>query len=278
MPRIRVVTDSTADFAAESPESLGITVVPLQVLFGQESFRDKVDLSVDAFYQRLRTSKLVPTTSAPSLGTFEETYAALLREADHVISIHIADKLSGTWSAAKTAAQNVAPERITVLDSGQITLCLGWSAMHAAARAEQGAEGDTIVQELHDQFPRLRVYAALDTLEFLQRGGRIGKAQAFLGTLLHIKPIILVQGGEVLPVERVRTRAAAVRRLVDLATAVPCERLAALHGDAPEAAQEVQELLTQRLPGREVPIGEIGAVLGTHAGPGVFGVACLLAH
>lgn len=278
MPRIRVVTDSTADFAPEPPENLGITVVPLQVLFGQESFRDKVDLPVDAFYQRLRTSKVVPTTSAPSVGTLEETYAALLREADHVISVHIAASLSGTWSAAKTAAQNVAPERITVLDSGQITLCLGWSAMHAAVRADQGAAADTIVQELQDLFPRLRVYAALDTLEFLQRGGRIGKARALLGTLLNIKPIILVQGGEVLPAERVRTHAAAVRRLVDIAAALPCERLAALHGDAPEAAQEVQELLTQRLPGREVPIGEIGAVLGTHAGPGVFGVACLLAH
>lgn len=277
MSRIRVVTDSTADFD-RPPEELGITVVPLAVLFGQEAFRDKLDLSIDAFYERLRTSRLMPTTSAPSVGAFEETYRRLLDEADHVISIHISARLSATWAAANSAAQNVAPERITVLDSGQITLCLGWMALHAAERAQRGDEVQAIVSELEDMFPRLRVYAVLDTLEFLQRGGRIGRASALLGTLLNVKPIIVVQNGEVLPFERVRTRGAAVRRLVEVVSGLPIERVGILHGDSAEAADEAHRLLAERCPGWSVSRGQIGAVLGTHAGPGVFGAACLLAR
>lgn len=277
MARLRVVTDSTADFAPEPAEDLGITVVPLTVIFGRESFQDKAELSTHAFYERLRASKALPTTSAPSVGAFEAAYERLLHEADHVLSIHIAASLSATWSAAKTAAQNVAPERITVLDSGQITLCLGWAAMHAAERAKREAGVETIVHELQELFPRLRLYPALDTLEFLQRGGRIGKASAFLGALLHIKPILLIQHGEVLPAERVRTRAAAVRRLADIAASLSLERLGVIHGDAPDSAAELHQLLRQRFPERDLPIGEIGSVLGTHAGPGVFGFACLMA-
>jgi DegV family protein with EDD domain len=277
MPGIKVVTDSTADFA-DAPDALGITVVPLAVLFGNDAYRDKLDLSVDAFYARLRTTKLMPTTSAPSVGAFEATYRQLLENADHVISVHLAARLSATCEAARTAARNVAPERVTVLDSGQVTLCLGWMAAHAAQRAAQGAGVDAIVSELERMFPRLRVYAVLDTLEFLQRGGRIGKASALVGALLSIKPIIVIDRGEVLPFERVRTRTAAVRRLVDVVSGLRVERIGILHGDDSTAADEAYRILMAREPTREISRGQIGAVLGTHAGPGVFGAAVLLAE
>lgn len=278
MSRIRVVTDSTADFAPRSAEQLGVTVVPLSVVFGRESLLDKTELSIDQFYQRLRSGKDTPTTSAPSVGAFEETYRQVLADADHVISLHISAKLSATWGAAKTAAENVAPDRITVLDSGQITLCLGWAAEHAAARAEEGCEVQTIVRELEDMFARLRVYAVLDTLEFLQRGGRIGKARALLGTLLNVKPILLIQHGEVLPFERVRTRLAAVRRLAEIVADIPhLEKIGVLEADATEASRAVLELVQRQFPEREIPVARVGAVLGTHGGPGIFGVACLTA-
>jgi DegV family protein with EDD domain len=279
VPRIGVVTDSTADFPGDAQERLGIEMVPLSVIWDRDTFRDKIDLTIADFYTLMRQRSTLPTTSAPSAGLFEETYERLLGECDHVISIHLADRLSATCGVARSAAERVGKGRVSVVDSGQTTMCLGWLAMRAAELGQEGLEPAAIVQQVESWVPRLRLYAVLDTLENVQRGGRIGRAQALLGSLLNFKPLILVKQGEVLPIERPRSRASAMRRIVDVAASQGrIEKVAVANGDAPEVMDELARMVSERVPGLPVDRGEIGIVLGTHAGPGVFGVATLLAE
>jgi fatty acid kinase fatty acid binding subunit len=277
--RIAVVTDSTADFPGDAQERLGIEMVPLTVIWDQDSFRDKIDLKITDFYQLMRQRTTLPTTSAPSAGAFEETYERLLGEADHVVSVHLAGKLSATLDVARSAAERVGGGRVSVVDSGQTTMCLGWLAMRAAELGAEGAEPTAIVRELESWVPRLRLYAVLDTLTNLQRGGRIGRAQALVGSILNFKPLILVQEGQVLPIERPRSRASALRRIVDVAASQGrVLKVGVAEGDAPEVMDDLTRMVGERIPDVPLDRGEIGIVLGTHAGPGVFGVATLLAE
>jgi DegV family protein with EDD domain len=279
VPRIGVVTDSTADFPGDAQARLGIEMVPLSVIWDRDTFRDKIDLSIDEFYKLMRQRSTLPTTSAPPAGLFEETYERLLGEVDHVIAVMLAGKLSATYDVARQAADRVGKGRVSVVDSGQTTMCLGWLAMRAAEMGGEGAEPATIVKELEGWVPRLRLYAVLDTLTNLQRGGRIGRAQALVGSLLNFKPLILVKESEVLPVERPRSRASAMRRIVDVvASQGKIQKLGVAEGDAPEIMSDLMRMVGERLPGVPIDRGEIGIVLGTHAGPGVFGVAALLAE
>lgn len=279
MPRVAVVTDSTADLPSGMAEDLAIRVVPLNVHWEGATYRDKIDLAADEFYRRLAEARELPKTSAPAVGLFEEIYQELLAEHEGVVSVHISARLSGTCSAALAAAQSVAPERIVVIDSRQLSLCLGWLAVEAARLARQDAPLVAVAEHVRRLLPRVNLYAALDTLEFLQRGGRIGRAQALIGSLLSVKPIVQIQDGEVAPVDRVRTRAAALRRLVELTTSLPSiQALGVLHGAAPEQAAALRDELAIRFPGQQIVTSEIGAVIGTHAGPGVYGVAYLLAE
>ena len=279
MPRIAVVTDSTADFPGDAQERLGIEMVPLTVIWDRDSFRDKFDLRIVDFYRLMRERSTLPTTSAPSAGAFEETYERLLGEADHVISVHLAGKLSATLDVARGAAERVGRGKISVVDSGQTTMCLGWMAIRAAELAAEGAEPIAIVRELESWVPRLRLYAVLDSLTNLQRGGRIGRAQALVGSLLNFKPLLLVREGQVLPIERPRSRASAMRRIVDVAASQgKIEKIGVAEGDAPEIMADLVRMVGERVPGVPIDRGEIGIVLGTHAGPGVFGVAALLAE
>jgi DegV family protein with EDD domain len=279
VPRIGVVTDSTADFPGDARERLGIETVPLSVIWDRDTFRDKVDLSIDDFYRLMKERTTLPTTSAPAPSLFEETYERLLGEVDHVISVHLGDKLSATCQSARNAAERVGKGRVSVVDSGQTTVCLGWLAMRAAELGQQDVEPAAIVKELEGWVPRLRLYAVLDTLTFVQRGGRIGRAQALVGSLLNFKPLILVNQGEVFPIERPRSRTSAMRRIVDVvASQGRIEKVAVAQGDAPEVLDDLARMVGERLPGVPVERAEIGIVLGTHAGPGVFGVAALLAE
>lgn len=277
MPKIGVVTDSTADFPGDARERLGIEVVPLSVTWDRDTFRDKIDLSTEEFYRMLPARPTVPKTAAPAPGLFEQAYEKLLGQADHVVSVHLAGKLSATYDVARGAAERVGGGRVSVIDSGQTTMCLGWLAMRAVELGAEGASTEQVVGEVRSWVPRLRLYAVLDTLEYLKRGGRIGRAQALMGALLNIKPLISVRDGEVHPVERIRSRAAAMRRLVDVvATQGTLARLGILHGATPEILDELERLFRERLPGHTFERAEIGIVLGTHAGPGVFGACCLL--
>ena len=279
MSRIGVVTDSTADFPGDAQQRLGIVVVPLSVTWDRETFRDKVDLSTADFYAMLRQRDSLPKTSAPPAGLFEEAYEQLLGRVDHVVSVHISSKLSGTCDIARGAAERVGGGRVTVIDSLQTTMCQGWLAMRAAELGAEGVGPEQVVDEVRSWVPRLRLYAVLDTLEYLQKGGRIGRARALMGAMLNIKPMLTLRDGEAHPVERVRSRAAGMRRLVDvLASQGSPARVGILHGAAPEVLDELERLFKERLPDHTFERAEIGSVLGTYAGPGVFGACGLVAE
>ncbi len=277
MSRIRVVTDSTADMDEGEAERLGITMVPLNVHWNGETYQDKVEIGIDEFYRKLREEKGTPRTSQPSAGLFEEAYRALLKECDGIVSVHISSKLSGTFNSAELAAKSVAPDKIAVIDSLTTAFPLGIAAMRVARLAEDGATLRECAALAEDVIPRLRLIAAVDTLEFLRRGGRIGRAQAFAGNLLSIKLVFQVLGGEVIPVDRVRTRAATIKRTAEAVRDLgPVEEMAVLHGDNPAPGDQLLKLLLDFHAGSEVQRGRIGPVLGTHTGPGVFGVGVLL--
>lgn len=278
MPTIGIVTDSTADFPGDAREQLGIEMIPLSVTWDRDSYRDKQDLSTADFYAMMKQRPSLPKTSAPPVGLIEQTYEELLGRVDRVVSVHLAGKLSGTLDAARGAAERVGGGRIAVVDSGNTSMCLGWLAMRAAALGREGASSEAVVAELEAMKPRLRLYAVLDSLENLQKGGRIGRAQALLGSLLNFKPLITIRDGAVLPVERPRSRQAAMRRIADVvASQGSVVRVGVLHGGLPEVQGDLERVVRERLPDAALDRGEIGSVLGTHAGP-VFGVMALLAE
>jgi DegV family protein with EDD domain len=279
MGRVRVVTDSLANIPPEMVEELGITVVPTNVHFGQEVYRNGVDLTSEEFYLRLANSSILPTTSQPSVGIFEEVYRRLGRETGQIISLHIPALVSGTFNSAHTAAQALPDLEIAVMDSSNISMALGWLVVKAARAAQQGKDLCEIVALAEETIPRLRLLAAVDTLEYAYRGGRLGKGKALMGTLLRVKPIVQILRGEVLPVENVRTRHKALQRLVELvAEKAPFEEVAVPHTNAPDVAQEVRGMLAAIHPVDRIPITEAGPVLGAHAGPGAVGIACVLAE
>jgi DegV family protein with EDD domain len=276
---VAVVTDSTADLEPEVQQRLGLATVPLVVNWDGQTFRDKIDLSPGEFYRRLRTSKSLPKTGAPSLAAFEGVFREQLRQHDSVICINLAARLSGTYEVARRAAETVDPQHIWVVDSGSVSIGIGWLAESAVTLASQGLPPAEIARELEQARERLRILALLETLTFLQRGGRLGRAAALAGTLLSVKPILSVRDGEVAPVERVRTMNGAIRRLVELVAAQgPVERLGVMHADSADNAHEVEGLLKARFPEVSIDRGELGPVVGTHGGPGLIGVGILLAR
>lgn len=271
-----VVTDSTADFAGISPDELAIQVVPLTVNWGQDVMRDRIDVTTEEFYERLRYDKTLPKTAAPPVGIFEDLFRSLLAEHDEIISVHIASKLSATHGVAASAARSVDPQRIHVMDSRSVSVGVGWLAAQAAMLSIDGVPAARVVDELEEMADRLRLFLTLDTLESLQRGGRIGRASAFVGGLLNVKPVLQVLDGEIHPVERVRTRNASVRRMAELTDLLgPKDLVAVVHGGC---RGEAEALVTQISGEERVPIAEIGSVVGTHAGPGVLGIGCVLAR
>lgn len=277
--KVRIVTDSTADMDDGDVERLGISVVPLNVHWNEKTYRDKVDLTIDEFYQKLREEKGAPRTSQPSVGQFEELYRELLAEADSIVSIHISSKISGTCNAAQVAAQHVAPERIAVVDSRILCYSLGVLATRTAQIAQGGASLPECVAYAEALVPRLRLFAAADTLEYLRRGGRLTRAQAFAGTLLSIKPLIQLVDGEIIPAERVRTRAAAIKKMAELVIGLgSLEEAAVLYADDPEPAEQLYRMLRGAYPELPIRRGRTGAVVGAHNGPGLYGVYALLAE
>jgi DegV family protein with EDD domain len=276
---IAVITDSTADLQPELQERFGLTMVPLIVNWDGQTYRDKIDLSTTEFYRRLRMSRTLPKTGAPSLAAFEAAFRDQLQQHTTIICIDLAARLSGTYEVARRAAESVDPRRIRVVDSGSVSICMGWLAEAAATLAASGQEPDEIVSQLQEMRGRLRILALVETLEFLQRGGRVGRAAALAGTLLSVKPILSLRDGEIAPVERVRTMNGALRRLVELVVAHgPIERLGVTHGDSSTNAATVEQQLRARLPEITIDQGELGPVVGTHGGPGVIGVGMLLAR
>lgn len=276
---VRVVTDSTADVPADMVAALGITVIPSYVVFGSESYRDGVELTKPQFYEKLLTAQTVPATAAPSPHVYEEAYRRLAKEADEIISIHLASKYSSLYSSASIGAREVSGATIAMVDSEQVTMGYGWMVVAAAEAAQQGATLAQIVDLVEGMKPRSQVLAVLDTLEYLYRGGRVAWVEAMLGTLLRIKPILSVRLGEILLLERARTLERALGRLVDTIRALgSLERAIVLHANAPELAQRIADQLQALDPDWDRLIGHAGVTIASHTGPGAVGIACVTAE
>ncbi|MFP4437600.1 MAG: DegV family protein [Chloroflexaceae bacterium] len=272
---VKIVVDSTADMPAELCREFDIQVVPLQVRFDDEAFRDGIDISRDEFYQRLVTSPTLPTTSTPPPGAFVEVYERLARETDAILAIHLSGKLSSTVGVARKAAEMVPQVRIEVVDSHSLAMVMVYMAVAAGAAARNGAGVDELIPLVNRVRERAFFYVGLDTLHYLEKGGRIGRARAFLGTLLNVKPLIEVRDGEVHPLEQVRTGKRMMARLVELVQAqTPVEELALLYTSQREKAEALLEQIVaqQIFPRERIQLVQMGGVIGTHAGPGAVGV------
>ena len=270
---VRVVTDSACDLPDELVAELGIEVVPLSIRFGHDEFVDRQDLSTDEFWRRLSESSVLPETSAPAAGAFEKVFRTLADDgATGIVCINLSSKLSATMQAAQVAAKAVADScPVEVVDSLHVTMGLGNLCLAAARQAAAGGSVDAIVADVIDRRDRTRLYGTLDTLEFLKKGGRVGNARALLGSMLAIKPVVEVRDGVVEEAGKVRTRSKALRLLVDKVKEGPVESLAVMHGQAPDL-DELLDMLDPLVPRSEIVVGQVGPVIGTHAGPRVIGV------
>ena len=270
---VRVVTDSACDLPDDLIERNGIGVVPLTIRFGTEELIDRKELSTDEFWRRLADSDVLPETSAPSAGAFEGAFRRMVEDgATGIICINLSSKLSATMQSAQVAAQAVQADcPVVVIDSLMVSMGLGSLCLTAAQRAADGDSLESIVANVTDRRNRSKLYGALDTLEFLKKGGRVGNARALLGTMLAIKPVLEVRDGVVEEAGKVRTRSKALRLLVDRVKEGPFENLSVLHGNAPDV-DELLDLLEPLATRDQIVVGQIGPVIGTHAGPRVIGV------
>jgi DegV family protein with EDD domain len=269
---VRIVTDSSADLAPDDAARLGVEVVPLSIRFGDEEFTDGVDLSVAEFYEKLSTSADLPETAAPAPGAFE---AAFKRQAgagaDAVVCINLSSGLSATYQSAQTAA-SASDLDVRVVDSRSITSGLGTQVILAAEAAADGASADEVVALAESLSARTHIIGALDTLDNLKKGGRIGNAQALLGSLLSIKPLLDISSGEVEEAGKARTRRRALEWLRDQVFALPAvEHLCVAHGMATDL-DDMLELLSPRFPADSMRVTTIGPTIGTHGGPRVMGL------
>lgn len=278
MSTVRIVTDSACDLHPATIERLGITVVPLSIRFGSEEFTDRVELSADAFWSKLAASTVLPETAAPSPGAFEEAFrAAAAAGAAGVVCITLSSKLSATYQSAMLAAGAVRDLiDVRVVDSLSITMGLGTMCIAAGEAAAGGASLDAVEQAARELVGRTHVYGAVDTLENLKKGGRIGGAQAMIGTLLSVKPILDISTGAVEPAGKQRTRAKSFAHLASLVADAKTRygavhHLAVMHGNATDIDQ-LLDLLAPHYDRASIVVGPIGAVIGTHGGRGVVGV------
>jgi DegV family protein with EDD domain len=276
---IKIVTDSTCDLPEATVAEYGITVVPLYINFGDQSYLDGVELSRQEFYKRLPDCDPLPTTAAPGPEVFRQTYERLADEgASEVLSIHISISLSATVDVARLGAKETGAAPVTVLDSRQLSLGTGFLVLTAAKAAAEGRSMDEIISLLEEQVSRTHVFAALDTLEFLRRSGRMNWAMASLGTVLQIKPLLKMYDGNP-TAERVRTRNRATKRLINLLSdLVPLEKVALVHTHAPDRAEALRQQVQHLLPEGEIPSVDITPVIGAHIGPGAAGFACVAAR
>lgn len=272
---IRIVTDSTCDLTPEQAAQFGIAaVVPLYVRFGEDQYQDGVTIDRQKFHQLLKTNPNFPTTSQPSVGDFAHVYEQY--KGDEIVSIHISRELSGTLASAE-AARDLSGANVTIIDSRNVNAGLALLLMEACRLAREGATAAQIKTEIEALVPRVRLIFAVETLENLRRGGRIGGAQAFLGSMLQFKPVITIKNGRVEPLERVRTMAKAVARLKELAaqdlSSQSRRRACFMHVAAPAAADNLKNALAAEVKLDESLVIEAGPVIATHAGPGAVGIA-----
>lgn len=275
MAQVRVVTDSTADLPLALQQELHIRVVPLTVHFGDQVLKDGVDISSQEFFRRQSTSSQLPRTSAPAPGEFLAAYEPLVASGADVVSIHLSSKLSGTLQSAQLGAGMVSTGRVETVDSRSASLGVGFIAVGAARLAHRGASLDEVVAWCRSCADRMQLILAIDTLEYLQKNGRIGRAAALLGGVLGVKPILALADGAVVPVSQVRGKSKVLPRALEVAAARVAPgrrvRLAVMHGDAEAEAQAWLQAFGGQYEVVQSVTGVIGPVLGAHTGPGVVG-------
>jgi DegV family protein with EDD domain len=269
---IKIVTDSSADLPAAVAQEMGISVVPLYVRFGDEVYRERVDLNDDEFYQKLLYGGVHPVTVQPNPNDFAEVYRELSREADGILSIHISSKLSGTPNSASQAKKMITSEcPIEVLDSQTITAALGLITIAAAEAANAGKGLPEVKAVAEEAMLNTYVLCLLDTLKYLLLGGRIGKAKALLGSALRVKPLITVKDGEVVPIAQVRSRAKGIEYLCDfIKNATDVEDLAVAYSTTLDDAQALSQRVASMFTKTEVRLTRLGTTLGVHTGPGTL--------
>ena len=273
---IAIVTDSTADLPADLAAQKGIRVIPLNVHFGTEVFRDGVDLDADRFYERLVGGDVFPTTSQPSVGAFTDLYREISQTCDAIISVHISSKIGGTCNSAEQAKEAVGEGtcRIEIVDTLQASVSLGLIAMGVAEAVRAGA-GMEEALETADRLTRsARLFGVVDTLEYLHKGGRIGRAQMLLGSILKIKPVLSMIDGVAAPVERTRTFTRGLRRLRTICEEMaPLSALSVIDSTEPEVADRLAADLADFAPGGQILRARFGPILGTYLGPRAIGIA-----
>jgi len=272
---VRIVTDSSADLPQNLIDQHDITVLPCYVVVDDQTYKDGIEIQADAFYARLQAEGRTPTTSQPTVADFQALYRDLVSQGHQVISIHVSAKLSGTLNSAEQAkASLVDSSQVEIIDSRLASIPLGLAVLDAASILETGAEFHQAADKIRQGLDRHHGLFALDTLEYLHKGGRIGKARAFMGSVLSVKPILRIQDGEAHPVERPRNRDQAIRRLVELAQDLaPVQRLAVIYSTDPERMATLKQDLTGLLPADQIIEARFGSTLGTYIGPDALGVA-----
>ncbi|MBI4187156.1 MAG: DegV family protein [Chloroflexi bacterium] len=272
---IKIVTDSSADLPPALVEELGISVVPLYVRFGEDVYRDRVDIKEDEFYRRLTHDPVHPSTTQPTPKDFADVYQKLSLEADGIVSIHISSKLSGTCNSALQGKEIAAVKTpIEIVDSLTLTMGLGFIVIAAAKLARAGGTMVEVVKEARRIIPDIQLLGLLDTLKYLALGGRIGKAKALLGSVLNVKPLLTLKEGEVMPAGQVRSRSKGIERLADFIKSVPnIQDLAVIYNTAPDEAQALAEQVSSIFPRERILLARLGPMLGVHCGPGILFVA-----
>jgi len=272
---VKVVTDSTCDIPPQLMQDLGITAVPIYVVFGDKSYRDKLDIGDDEFYEKLVHGPVHPTTSIPTPKDFADVYNKLAQETDEIISIPITSKESGTYNAAVLAKELVTRKcRIEVVDSLSMSMALGLLVAEAGRQAKAGASLDKVTELVRRTIPKVHLIFLLDTLKYVVRGGRLSKPYGIIGSALRVKPLLTLKEGDLSMVGVARTKAKAVERLYEFAKGFPkVKELAVAYTTAHDEARAFTDRLKAAFPGVPVSLMRVGSSLGTHAGPGGMGVA-----
>ena len=274
---IHLVTDSTSDISPSDAQALGVHVVPLIVRFGEEQFRDGIEIDPDQFYAKLQQSDVHPTTSQPSPDAFATLYKTLLANPDdQVVGLHISSKLSGTLQSATLAAKDFDPARIHLVDTESVSGGLQLLVRASLDDIQAGETAAAVAAKATRRRSKVTILVLLDTLTYLHRGGRIGRAQAFLGSLLNVKPLIAIRDGEVVPVARPRSWSKGVEMIVEgVRGCTPLRGLAEFHAATAESMVDLKTRLSSVVSDVSPILGRIGPVVGAYSGPGGLGVACL---
>ena len=273
---IKIVTDSTADVPPGLAAELGITSVPLYVQFGGRSYKDRIDITEDEFYERLQTDSVHPTTAQPSPQDFAKAYDKLATDADGILSIHISDKMSGTISSARQGAKMMKkPVPVEIVDSKYTSMAQGLVVVAAVRLAKTGGDLQSLAAAARGFVGDVHLLVLFDTLKYIARGGRIGRAKALLGSILNVKPLLSIKDGEFVPVGQVRSRAKGIERLFDLAKEAGhnIAEATVIHSTTPDEAKSLADRISEFVSPDRIYVSRFGPVLGVHGGPGVLAVA-----